>query len=191
MRRKILCGIWGILAVAAIVFAAASIYGKTVKLNYIEQIHLQDGKLYYVDRGDGEKLRIIRSDPDGEHGQMIVCQKHEREQCRIIRQIFFDDAGNAYAFIEEADVESWDGVGGKVYQCDFDRGRFQETDFLLSEEENTYAQVWMQCIRDGKLYYICIPDNENGPGEAVLYVCDENGKRERLDHVALEYPYLG
>lgn len=106
MRRKILCGIWGILAVAAIVFAAASIYGKTVKLNYIEQIHLQDGKLYYVDRGDGEKLRIIRSDPDGEHGQMIVCQKHEREQCRIIRQIFFDDAGNAYAFIEEADVES-------------------------------------------------------------------------------------
>ena len=56
MRRKILCGIWGILAVAAIVFAAASIYGKTVKLNYIEQIHLQDGKLYYVDRGDGEKL---------------------------------------------------------------------------------------------------------------------------------------
>lgn len=190
MRRKILCGIWGILAVAAIVFAAASIYGKTVKLNYIEQIHLQDGKLYYVDRGDGEKLRIIRSDPDGEHGQMIVIKKHEREQCRIIRQIFFDDAGNAYAFIEEADVESWDDVGGKVYQCDFERGRFQETDFLLSEEENTYAQVWMQCIRDGKLYYICIPDNENGPGEAVLYVCDENGKRERLDHVALEYPYL-
>lgn len=190
MRRKILCGIWGILAVAAIVFVAASIYGKTIKINYIEQIHLNDGNLYYVDRGDGEKLRIIRSDPDGEHGQMIVCQKHEREQYRMIRQIFFDAAGNAYALIQEADVESWNGVGGRIYRCDFERGRLLETDFLLSEEENAYAQMWMQCIRDGKLYYVCIPDNENGSGEAFLYMCDENGKREQLDRIELQYPYL-
>ncbi len=190
MRRKILCGIWGILAAAVIAFVAASLYGKTVKINYIEQIHLQDGNLYYVDRGEGEKLRIIRSDPDGGHGQMIVCQKHEREQCRMIRQIFFDDAGKAYVLIEAANVESWDGVGSKVYQCDFERGRLKETEFDLTEDDKAYAQISIQCIRDGKLYYICIPDTESGPGEAVLYACGGKGEKERLDQITLSYPYL-
>lgn len=190
MRRKILCGIWGILAVAAILFIAASIYGKTVKIDYIEQIHLQDENLYYVDRGDGENLRIIRSDPDGDHGQMIVIKKHDREQYRMIRQIFFDDTGNAYVLIEEADSESRDGVEGRIYQCDFKRRRLLETDYLLTEEKNADAQMWIQCIRDGKLYYVCIPNNENGSGEAILYVCDENGKREQSDRITLEYPYL-
>ena len=190
MKRKIYCGIWGILAAAVIAFVAASLYGKTVKINYIEQIHLQDGNLYYVDRGKGEKLRIIRSDPDGEHGQMIVCQKHEREQCRMIRQIFFDDAGRAYVLVEEANVDSWDGVSSKVYRCDFERGKLKETGFDLTEDGKMCAQMSVQCIRDGKLYYICVPDTENGPGEAALYALDGKGEKERLDVITLEYPYL-
>ena len=88
MSRKNLYGIWGILAAAVIIFAAASMFGKTIKINYIEQIHLQDDYLYYVDRDEGEKLRIIRSNPDGGQGELIVCQKHVREQYRTIRQIF-------------------------------------------------------------------------------------------------------
>ncbi len=61
MEKKSLYGIFGILFATIVVLVATSLYGSAIKLNYIEQIHLQDGKLYYVDRGDGEKLRIIRS----------------------------------------------------------------------------------------------------------------------------------
>ena len=52
MKKKSLYGIWGIVIAALAGILLASLYGKNVKLNYIEQIHLQDGYLYYVDRGE-------------------------------------------------------------------------------------------------------------------------------------------
>ena len=190
MSRKNLYGIWGILAAAVIIFAAASMFGKTIKINYIEQIHLQDDYLYYVDRDEGEKLRIIRSNPDGGQGELIVCQKHVREQYRTIRQIFFDDAGEAYVLLEETNVESWDGAGSRIYRCDFARRRLAETDYDLTEDKAKYGQISVQCIRDGKLYYIGIPETEKGSAPASLFAKDTQGKRELLDQVTLEYPHL-
>lgn len=190
MSRKSLYGIWGILAAAVIAFAAASMFGGTIKINYIQQIHLQNGRLYYVDRGKGEKLRIIRSNPDGGQGELIVCKKHVREQFRTIRQIFFDDAGEAYVLLEETNVASWDGAGSKVYRCDFARRRLVETPYDLTEDKADYGQITVQCIRDEKLYYIGIPDTEEGSASASLFARDKQGKRELLDQVTLEYPYL-
>ena len=59
LGKKSLAGLCVILIAAAAAMAVASIYGSAIKLNYIEQIHLQDGYLYYVDRGKGEELKII------------------------------------------------------------------------------------------------------------------------------------
>lgn len=116
MGRKGLIGLCTIWFVAFIAIAAVSIYGSTMKLNYIEQIHLQDGYLYYVDRGKGDDLKIIRSDLDGGNGDMIICKRHDREQYRMVRQIFFDSEGEVYALVAQTDVESWNDVSCKVYR---------------------------------------------------------------------------
>lgn len=88
MNKKSLYGFGTILLAALVAVIATSLYGKTIKLNYIEQIHLQDGYLYYVDRAESENLKIIQSDPMGKHGQMISFQKHAKEQYRIVQEIF-------------------------------------------------------------------------------------------------------
>lgn len=190
MNKKIWYGILGILIAALAAVIAASLYGRNIKLNYIEQIHLQDGRLYYVDRGESENLKIIRSDPKGKNGQMIIFQKHIKEQYRIIRQIFFDDKGNAYVLIEETDVTSWNQVSSKIYQCNFEHGRLEGTKYDLTKEAGEYSQIVIQCIRDGKLYYIGIPNLEKGTGQTSLYALDKKGKREKKDEIPLEYPYL-
>lgn len=193
MDKKSLYGIWGIVAAAVIAIAAASLYGRTIKLNYIEQIHLQDGYLYYVDRGKSENLKIIRSDPEGKQGSMIVCKKHNREKYRTIRQIFFDSQGSSYVLVEETNVQSWDGVSCKVYQCDFACGKLKETPYDLTKDAGSYSQISIQCMRDGKLYYVGLPDLEKGEESkknAELIVVDQQGNREKKDEVPLEYPYL-
>ena len=72
MGKKGVIGLCVILSVAAFAILIATVYGSTIELNYIEQIHLQDGYLYYVDRGEGDDLKIIRSDTSGKKGDMIV-----------------------------------------------------------------------------------------------------------------------
>ena len=58
MNKKSLYGISCIAAAAVLAILAVTLYGRSIKLNYIEQIHLQDGYLYYVDRGKSEDLKI-------------------------------------------------------------------------------------------------------------------------------------
>ncbi len=190
MKKKSLYGIWGIVIAALALILLASLYGKNVKLNYIEQIHLQDGYLYYVDRGESENLKIIRSDPNGKQGKMIMFQRHENEQYRIICQIFFDDEGGVYALIQEMNVKSWNGVSNKVYKCDFTHGRLEDTEYDLTADTDTYSQISVQCIQDGKLCYICIPDTEKKQESAKLFTLNQQGEREQKDEILLEYPYL-
>ena len=142
-----------IAAAAILAFLAVTWYGRTIQLNYIEQIHLQDGYLYYVDRGKSEDLNIIRSDPEGKQGNVIVCKKHDKEKYRMISQIFFDDEGKSYVLLKEINVESWTGISCKVYQCNFERGRLEETAYDLTEDAGEYSQISIQHIRKDQLYY--------------------------------------
>ncbi len=190
MEKKSLYGIFGILFATIVVLVATSLYGSAIKLNYIEQIHLQDGYLYYVERGTGDDFKIIRSDPDGKQGSLIQCNKHDREQYRMIRQIFFDDKNQAYVLIQETNVEFWNGISCKVYQCDFASGKLLETGYDLTKEVGSYSQISIQSIRDGKLYYIGISDLENSAKNAKLMVQGQNGKKETKDEIPLKYPYL-
>lgn len=190
MGKKGLIGLCIILAVSFIAIVAASVYGSTMKLNYIEQIHLQDGYLYYVDRGKGDDLKIIRSDPDGGNGDMIICKRHVREQYRMVRQIFFDGEGEAYALIVETDVESWNDVSCKVYKCDFVHGKLKETAYDLTEDVLTSSQIEIARIQDDRLYYIRMPEVEKGSVKAELRELTSQGERQVLDKVKLKYPYL-
>ena len=190
MGKKGVIGLCVILSVAASAILIATVYGSTIELNYIEQIHLQDGYLYYVDRGEGDDLKIIRSDTSGKKGDMIVCKRHEKEQYRMVRQIFFDSEGEAYALITEADVESWSDLSCKVYKCDFAYGKLRETPYDLSEDVLKCSRIESAHIQDGSLYYICLPDVEKKSAKAELIALNSQGERKPLDTVKLEYPYL-
>lgn len=190
MGKKGLVGLCIILSVSFIAIIIATVYGSTVRLNYIEQIHLQDGYLYYVDRGEGDDLKIIRSDPDGSNGNMIVCKRHVKEQYRTVRQIFFDSDGEAYALVAETDVESWNDVNCKVYKCDFAHGKLIETEYDLTEDVLTSSLVEIARIQDDRLYYIRMPEVEKGSAKAELMALDLQGERQVLDKVKLKYPYL-
>ncbi|MDE7435032.1 MAG: HAMP domain-containing protein [Lachnospiraceae bacterium] len=190
MNRKNLYGILGILLAAVAAIAAVSLYGKTINLNYIEQIHLQDGYMYYVDRGEGDDLNIIRSDPDGKQGDMIICERHVRERYRVIRQIFFDNEGYAYVLLEEMNVESGGEASSKVYRCDFDHGRLDETEYDLTEDVRAYSRISVQCIQGEQLFYICIPDAKEGFGNAELVAVNPQGHKEMMEEVPLDRPYL-
>ncbi len=190
MGKKGLVGLCIILSVSFIAIIIATVYGSTVRLNYIEQIHLQDGYLYYVDRGEGDDLKIIRSDPDGSNGNMIVCKRHVKEQYRTVRQIFFDGDGAAYVLVAETDVESWNDVNCKVYECDFASGKLIETEYDLTEDVLTSSLVEIARIQDDKLYYIRMPEVEKGSAKAELMALDLQGERQVLEKVKLKYPYL-
>lgn len=190
MDKKSLYSIWCILLAALAAVTVVSLYGKTIKLNYIEQVHLQDGYLYCVDRGGWENLKIIRSDTEGRQGKMIAMKKHIKEKYRIIRQIFFDEENNAYALIEETNVKSWNRTSSRIYRCDFTHGRLEEMSYDLTEDEKRYSQISVQSIRDGKLYYIGIPYSEKDSGKAELFTLDEEGGREKKDEILLQYPCL-
>ncbi len=190
MNKKSLYGISCIAAAAVLAILAVTLYGRSIKLNYIEQIHLQDGYLYYVDRGKSEDLKIIRSDPEGKRGDVIICKKHNREKYRMISQIFFDSQENVYVLLKEINVESWAGISYKVYQCDFKQGKLVETEYDLTEDADEYSRISIQHIRDGKLYYVGIPDSEKKAKSVDLCFLDQKGKKEILEEVPIEYPYL-
>lgn len=190
MNKKYKYGIICIVAAAVIAIAAVSMYGRTIQLNYIEQIHLQDGYLYYVDRGKNEDLKIIRSDPAGKKGDVIFCDKHDKGKYRIISQIFFDDADHAYVLVEEISVEVQNELSCKVYRCDFAHGRLVATGYDLTQDISGYSQVLIQRIWNDHLYYVGIPDSDKGSVHARLFSLDQSGNREIVEEVSFEYPYL-
>lgn len=190
MNKKCWLGICGILLAALAAIAAVGLFGKTIKLNYIEQIHLQAGSLYYVDRGEDENLKILRSGPDGKQGQLIICRKHVKERYQMVKQIFFDDADNAYVLLEETNVESWDGGKSAVYRCDFAHGRLEETSYDLTEDGAAFAQIVIQSIQNGRLYYVGIPDSGQNDERTMLLSQDAQGKRREEEEILLDYPNL-
>lgn len=188
MKKKCLSGIGIILLIAAAAMAIISYYNRELKLNYVEQIHFQNGYLYYVDRGDDNYFHIIRSDADGTNGEMITCARHEKEIYRRILQIFFDDKGNAYTLLDEINVQSYRQTGCKVFLCDFEEGKLIETDYDFTKIIQRSRQTFIQGIRQGILYYFTMPDIEIG--EVKLYAVDEKQQVKQLDSILLEYPML-
>lgn len=190
MKKKYRYGIIFILAAAVIGIVAVTLYGRNIPLNYIEQIHLQDGYLYYVDRGKDEDLRIIRSDPEGKNGDVIFCDKFDNGKYRLIRQIFFDDGNHAYVLMEEINAETQDGLSCKVYQCDFTHGKLTEAGYDLTQDIVEYGQIQVQHIRNGCIYYVGTSDSEKSLGNAKLFSMDQDGSREMIAEVLVDYPYL-
>lgn len=190
MNKKYMYGIICIVAAAVIAIAAVIMYGRSISLNYIEQIHLQDGYLYYVDRGKNENLKIIRSDPAGKNGNMIFCAKLARGKYRVIDQIFFDDEEQAYVLLEEVDVEAQNKLSCKVYQCDFAHGKLRETGYDLTPYLAGYSQIQIQHIRNDHLYYVGIPSSDSGSVNASVFSQDQSGNREVIGEITVEYPYM-
>lgn len=190
MNKKYMYGIICIAAAATIAIAAVTLYGRTIRLNYIEQIHLQDGYLYYVDRGKNDNLKIIRSDPEGKKGDVIFCDKHDKGKYRIISEIFFDEENRAYVQIEEINVEEQNELSCRIYRCNFARGRLEETGYDLTQDISEYKQVLIQRIWNDRLYYVSVPDSEEGLENAMLLSLDQSGNREVVEEVPVEYPYL-
>ena len=190
MNKKYKYGIICIVAAAVIAIAAVTLYGRTIQLNYIEQIHLQDGYLYYVDRGTNDDLKIIRSNPAGKNGKVIFCDKHDRGKYRIIDQIFFDDEDRAYVLLEEINVEAQNNLSCKVYQCDFAHGKLKATGYDLTPYIVGYSQIQIQHIQNDHLYYVGIPNAENGSVNASVFSQDQSGNREVIGEVTVEYPYM-
>ena len=190
MNKKYTYGIICIVAAAVIAIAAVTLYGRSIRLNYIEQIHLQDGYLYYVDRGKNEDLKIIRTDPAGKNGNVISCDKHDRGKYRVIDQIFFDDKDHAYVVLEEINVEAQNKLSCKIYQCDFKYGRLKATGYDLTPFIAGNSQIQIQHIRNGRLYYVGIPGSENGSVNASVFSQDQSGNREVIGEITVEYPYM-
>lgn len=190
MGRKGVIGLCVIWSAAVLAILAATFYGSVIRINYIEQIHLQNGSLYYVDRGEGEDLKIIRSDPSGNKGDMVSLKRHEEEQYQMVRQIFFDSEGETYALVAEADVESGIDISCKVCKCDFTHGKLIETPYDLTEDAGKCSRIQIVRIEEGSLYYIFMPEVEKGSAKAELTVLDAQGERQVLDEVKLKYPYL-
>lgn len=188
MEKKHLSGIGAILLIALGAILISSYCSREWKLNYVEQVHFQDGSLYYVDRGEDDAFRIFRSDADGEWGEMITCARYEKERYRRIRELFFDNQGNVYALLDEINVKTFRRTGCRVFLCDFKGGKLRETGYDFTEITQSSSQTCIQGIRDGLLYYFDLPDVTGG----TVRVCTMNEKQEveQLDQIELEYPTL-
>lgn len=190
MKKKSLFGIGIIWLIAFAAIFAVSYYKRELDLNYIEQIHFQDGYLYYVDRGEDNYFRIIRSDAEGAQGDIITCSRYEEEKYRKIRQIFFDSQGGVYVLMEENEVKSFRGSGGTVFRCNFENGTLKETGFDFTGPLCQKREIYIQGIRDGEIYYFAIPETEAIQSEAELWAMDQEGDIRELDTIPLEYPFL-
>ncbi len=188
MKKKVLSGIGIILLIALGAIFISSYFNRELQLNYVEQVHFQDGYLYYVDRGDDNYFRIIRSDTNGEWGEIITCARHEKETYKRILEIFFDDGGNAFVLIDEVNVKTYQKTGCKVFLCDFKKGKFRETGYDLTEIMCRNSQTCIQGIRGGLLYYYELPDLMTG--EVRLCTMNEAQEVQKLDSITLEYPTL-
>lgn len=190
MKKKSLFGIAMIWLAAVLAILAASYYGRELDLNYIEQIHFQNGYLYYVDRGEDNCFRIIRSDAEGTKGDIIACSRYEGDKYRKIRQIFFDSLGEAYVLVEENEVKSFKGAGGAVFRCDFANGTLKETGFDFAGPLCENREIYIQGIRGNELFYFALPETEEIQSKAELWAMDQAKNFRQLDEVPLEYPFL-
>lgn len=179
-----------ILFAAFLAILAGSCYGSSLELNYVEQIRFQNGYLYYVDRGDDNCFRIIRSDTGGDRGDVIICFRHVRERYRRIQQLFFDDEGNAYVLVEETDAESGKETTCRIFRCNFKQGKLEETEYDFSDLCQQNGVVSIQCMRRDGIYYFGIADTETAQGRVRLCVLDPQGKSRELDTFLLDEPYL-
>ncbi len=190
MKKRAYFGIGTIwLAAFAAIFAVSFFYRK-LDLNYVEQIHFQDGFLYYVDRGEDNCFRIIRSDAEGAHGELIACSRYEEEKYHKIRQIFFGDGGEVYVLMEENEVKSFRGSGGRVFLCDFENGALKGTEFDFSGPLCKKQDIYIQRIQNGELFYFALPGTDEGAGDAELWAMDGRDNVRKLDAIPLEYPFL-
>ena len=190
MKKKFLLGIGILLFAALALIVADCCVERTLNLNYIEQIQFQHDCLYYVDLGDDNYFRIIRSDTSGEQGAMITCKKHIKGKYRTIRQMFFDDQENMYVLVEETETDSFQQSSCNVYYCDFKEGELIKTDYDFSDIMRQNSQVDIECIRDGKVYYFAVSNVETQQGEVRLCTLDENLNEEHLDSIPLKYSFL-
>lgn len=190
MKRKYWLGAGLILLAAVAVSVILSICQREQKLNYIEQIHFQDGYLYYVDRGADDSFRMIRSDVEGRRGDVISCFRYGKETYRTIRQLLFDGQGEVYALVEDTKAASFQAADCRVYRCDFEKGRLVETEYDFTQCFFDNHDIYIQGMREKSIYYFEIPDAKTGTGEVTLCAMDETGKIRRLDSFLLEHPYL-
>lgn len=190
MKKKILFGMGIIWMAAFVLLFAVSYEKKTLDLNYIEQIHFQNGFLYSVDRGEDNYFRIIRSDPEGMQGDVITCSRYEKAKYRMIRQLFFDEQGGAYVMIDENEVKSFQGISSKVFYCNFEKGRLEETGYDFTEVCSRNHEVDIQGIRKKKVYYFDIPGSETTQSEVKVCTMDSESQIRYEDAVSLEYPCL-
>lgn len=190
MKRKYWLGAGVILFVALAVTVVLSICRREQELNYIEQIHFQDGHLYYVDREKDNCFRIIRSDVRGKRGDVITCFRYGRDTYRTIRQLLFDSQGEVYALVEDTKAASFQETSCAVYGCDFEKGRLVETEYNFTQCFSDNHDIYIQGMRDKQIYYFEIPNAKTGTGEVKLCAMDETGASQTLDSFLLEHPYL-
>lgn len=190
MKKRAYFGIGMIWLAAFAAIFAVSFFHRKLDLNYIEQIHFQDGYLYYVDRGEDNCFRIIRSDAEGTHGDIITCSRYEEEKYHKIRQIFFGNEGEVYVLMEENEVKSFRGSGGRVFLCDFENGALKSTEFDFSGPLCGKREIYIQRVRNGEIFYFALPETDEGEGAAELWAMDEEDNVRMLDTVPLEYPFL-
>ncbi len=146
MKRKNMLGVGIILFLALAGIGLASLWGRKLDLHYVEQLHAQEEFLYYVDRGMDDSFRIIRSDTEGGQGVVIRCPRYEDTKYRVIRQLFFGEAKEVYALVEEIGTTSLRTVKRSVFYCDFEKGQLQETGYTLSDSDSCPPALSRACV---------------------------------------------
>lgn len=149
MKKKFLSGMIILLLGASAILFALCYSGRTLSLRGIEQIRIQQDSICYVDCGDNDTLRIIRSDTSGGQGEVIACSRHTEGKYRTISQLFFDDQENAYVLIDETETDSFQRAGSSVWYCDFKRGELVRTAYDSPDSMQQDSGVTISPIRDG------------------------------------------
>ncbi len=188
MKRKRLFGAGVIVLAALIVSIILSCRHRELKFHYIEQIHFQDGYLYYTDRGEDDNFRIILSDPEGKQGDAVKYFRYGKGTYRTVRQLFFGGQGETYALIEETDAASGQPADCSVFRCDFEKGKLVKTEFDFTGYRRENQEIYIQGMRNGGIYYFVIPQTAEKRTE--LCFLDSKGEKRQIDSLLLEHPYL-
>lgn len=190
MKDRCLFGTKLIIFVAVIVIFILSSYQRKLNLNYIEQIHFQDEYLYYVDRGKDNSFRIIRSNAEGKKGEIIEYFRYKNEREHAIRQLFFNNQGEAYVLIEEKEPTSLQESSCVVFRCDFKRNRLIETEYDFTKCLQENHDIYIQGLREEELYFFETPNVKEELSEVKLCTMSKEGDIKELDYIPLDYPYL-
>ncbi|MCI8294142.1 MAG: HAMP domain-containing protein [Hespellia sp.] len=191
MKQKRLFGVGILLIIAVAAILLVSYSQRELNLHYIEQIHCKEGYLYFVDRGEDDFIRVVRSDMEGRNGDIIACFRYERGKYRSVHQLFFDDAGGVYALVEETQATAFPQVSGAIMRCNFEKGRFENTSYDFTECLQKNPDIQIQGIREEAVYYFeTVPDAEGKKSEVKLCSMDVDGNSSQLDSFSLGYSGL-